>query len=91
GEDDLTTVAARVADALGHPLRPPRWGGADDRAPRPGALQGWFAGGTLAVEALQGAAGSLGQVRANLGPDADPALADGPLDGHVVVDLGADE
>ena len=90
--DDLTTVTRRVVEARGATLAPRSWDADDPRTPRAGSLKGWFAGGTLAVEAVTIASAALGGVRANVGVDADPTLA-GDLDapGHVVVDLGEDD
>lgn len=90
--DDLTGVAERVGERVGATVTPQSWDGTADRAPRGGALKGWFAGGTLAVEALTIAARSLGTVRSNVGFDAAQDLGgDLAADGHVIVDLGEDE
>lgn len=98
--DDLTHVAAQVADRAGATVTPRRWDPPEPRAPRAGALRGWFAGGTLAVEALTIAADRLGTVRSNVGFDdaqdlgGDLAVDHGgdlAVDGHVIVDLGEDE
>ncbi|MDX1659370.1 MAG: hypothetical protein R3343_11160 [Nitriliruptorales bacterium] len=56
------------------------------RQPRPGAIRGLFAGGTLCTEAVLLATESFGTVRSNVAPgDLD---ADSP---HLFLDLGEDE
>ncbi len=92
GADDLTEVATRVAAQVGAHVEPQRWEAPQARDPRPGVLKGWFAGGTLAVEALTVAADQLGPIASNVGQETDREL-DGGLEtsGHVIVDLGEDE
>lgn len=93
GEPDLTEATERVVEAAGPAA--PSWPVVlpDVRvSPTPGRLAGLFAGGTLAAEALE-LAGRLGQVRSNIGADADLApgeILGGGAAGHVVIDFGDD-
>ncbi len=56
---------------------------------RAGGLRGLFSGGTLCVEALAIAAARLGPVSSNIA--LGPQWRVGGADGHVLLDLGADE
>jgi len=92
GEPDLTAATEAALAALEMPVPPwPRWPGAAS-APRPGALRGLFAGGTLCDEAMVIASERLGAVRSNipLRPQwrVDPHAS---ADGHVMIDFGDDE
>src|SRR3954470_1321134 len=89
---DLTAaVEALLADmGLDRPTWPTRPGPAE--APPPGAvLKGFYAGGTLADEAMLIAGPALGDIRSNipLRPDLDLGT-DLSAPGHVVVDFGDD-
>jgi FdrA protein len=87
----LADAAAKAAALVGDGIAPPRAAdldrAADWRAELGAgrALQGRFAGGTLAQEALDVTSALLGPVRANLGG------ADGVDSPHALLDLGADE
>ncbi len=90
GRPDLTQAVETVLRSLG--VTVPAWpvvgqvGPAGERAD----LHGYFAGGTLAAEAL-GLAADLAPISTNLGADAVPAtqaLRGGP---NVIVDFGEDE
>ena len=92
GEPDLTAATEAALAAVGRPVPAwPQWLGAAS-APRPGALRGLFAGGTLCDEAMVIATERLGAVRSNipLRPQwrLDPHA---PADGHVMIDFGDDE
>lgn len=83
GQPDLTVAAEQVLARLGH--APPTWPVADERgwaaSTGGGYLRGLFVGGTLAGEARQLAAETLGAVGGTLGDLAT---------GHAVVDFGDD-
>ncbi len=93
GEDDLTTVSAKVVAAAGLRWRePPEWPAPYQRLPRAGALRGLFSGGTLCDEAMVIAADLLGPVASNIPLEPDWALvADLRSAGHVMIDFGDDE
>jgi FdrA protein len=90
-QPDLT---AAVEDALRRldrpaPARWPVWFPPSPPAPRPGALRGLFAGGTLCDEAMVIASGTLGPIRSNI-----PLRPEWTLDSdspHSMVDFGDDE
>jgi FdrA protein len=66
GEPDLAAAAGGVLRALGRPVPDwPRWPGPPAR-PRPGALRGLFAGGTLCYEAMSIASERLGVIGSNI-------------------------
>jgi FdrA protein len=93
GQPDLTAVVVGVLGQLGRDAPPswPAWHPAEPPTPRPGALRGLFAGGTLCDEAMVIASATLGPVRSNipirpqwtLGPDGER--------GHVMLDFGTDD
>ncbi len=59
---------------------------------RGGLLRGLFAGGTLALEAVQGLAPFLYPLFSNLASDlAEPLTGQTALEGHSILDLGGDE
>ena len=92
GEPDLTAATGAVLAALGRPVPDwPHWPG-PPASPRPGALRGLFAGGTLCYEAMIIASGRLGPVSSNipLRPQwrAEPQA---PAAGHTMIDFGDDE
>jgi FdrA protein len=84
-EQDLTAAVEAALSALDVPVPDwPSWPSPVPRRPRPGALRGLFAGGTLCAEALQIAAGALGAVHSNLsGRQARDS-------GHIMIDFGDD-
>ncbi|MEM9714269.1 MAG: FdrA family protein, partial [Actinomycetota bacterium] len=85
--DDLTAGADRLIEHVGAQVPRPRVWAGGAAAPRPGALRGLFAGGTLCREALTLAEAEIGTLSTNLrDADLDPATP-----GHVLLDLGADE
>ncbi|MGE5131333.1 MAG: FdrA family protein [Gemmatimonadota bacterium] len=91
GEPDLTAAAEQVLRATGTAVpRWPVWPG-PAAGPRPGALRGLFAGGTLCSEAMAIASERLGVIGSNipLRPDwrRDPRS---PGPGHVMIDFGDD-
>ncbi len=98
GQPDLTTTVEGVLRRLGRPVPRswPAWHPADPPVPRPGALHGLFAGGTLCDEAMVVASARLGPVRSNiplrpewsLGSRPEGGRTDG---GHTMVDYGEDE
>jgi FdrA protein len=93
GQGDLTMAAAAVSEALGRPFEEPRsWPAPTQRSGHYTELRGWFAGGTLAQEALLIAAETLGDVASNVAIPGARSLTQG-LDtpGHLMVDLGEDE
>jgi FdrA protein len=91
GQPDLTAV---VEDALRRldrpaPARWPVWFPPSPPAPRPGALRGLFAGGTLCDEAMVIASEALGPIRSNIPLRPEWTLnSDSP---HSMVDFGDDE
>lgn len=92
GEPDLTAATETVLAAAGLPVpRWPHWPG-PATAPRPGALRGLFAGGTLCYEAMVIASERLGAIGSNipLRPDwrLDPRQ---PATGHAMIDFGDDQ
>ncbi len=92
GQPTLTTSAEHVVRAAGLPWAAPRsWPAPDSRGPRPGALRGLFAGGTLCEEARFVLAARLGPIRTNLVRGSATALPDDlRADGHLVIDFGDD-
>jgi FdrA protein len=91
GQPDLTAAAEAALRALGTEVpRWPHWPGRN-APPRPGALRGLFAGGTLCDEAMVIASGRLGAIGSNipLRPEwrVDPKAA---VTGHVMIDFGDD-
>jgi FdrA protein len=88
----LTAVAERVVDVAGLTWPAPRrWPAPGGRVPRPGAVRGLFAGGTLCEEARFVLADRLGLVRSNVASDAGSGLPDDlRADGHLVIDFGDD-
>jgi FdrA protein len=92
GQPTLTDVAQRVVEAAGLRWVSPRsWPVRDRRRPRPGALRGLFAGGTMCDEARLLLTERLGPIRSNTAPDADSRLPDDlRADGHLVIDFGDD-
>jgi FdrA protein len=92
GQRDLTAATEDALRTLGAPVpRWPHWPGRNT-APRPGALRGLFAGGTLCDEAMVIAVEQLGPIGSNIPLQADwridPRL---PATGHVMIDFGDDE
>ncbi|MDQ3476383.1 MAG: FdrA family protein, partial [Actinomycetota bacterium] len=90
GQLDLTQTVESVLAAVG--TSAPSWPvlGRDQHPGQPARLHGYFAGGTLAAEALL-LLDELAPISTNLGPAAVPAneaLAGGS---HVIVDFGEDE
>jgi FdrA protein len=96
GEPDLTAATGALLTELGVTVpRWPAWPGTP-AAPRPGALRGLFAGGSLCTEAMVIASERLGPVRSNipLRPDwrLPPDWRSAPGQGeHIMVDFGDDE
>ncbi|MDQ4037307.1 MAG: FdrA family protein [Actinomycetota bacterium] len=90
GEPDLTQAVETVLQALG--ADPPTWPvlGAAQIIGAPACLHGYFAGGTLAAEALV-LAQALGPISSNLGRTAVPAAQALSGDRHIIVDFGDDE
>lgn len=90
GQPDLTQAVESVLQALG--AEPPTWPvlGAAQSVATPACLLGYFAGGTLAAEALV-LAEELGPISSNLGRNALPAAQALAGHRHVVVDFGDDE
>ncbi len=100
GEPDLTAATEAALRAGGHPV--PAWrqwppadgtpAGRVDGPPRPMAVRGLFAGGTLCHEAMVIASERLGAIRSNvpLRPEwrADPLASS---TGHVMIDFGDDQ
>lgn len=94
GRDDLTTITERILDAVGASAAVPEsWPADPAPATRPGRLVGLFAGGTLATEAVLLASAVLTDpVHANVATSVATDLgSDVTADGHVIIDLGADE
>ncbi len=90
GQPDLTEAVEAVLRSLGAAV--PSWPVVGHLGPagEPADLHGYFAGGTLAAEAL-GLTADLATISTNLGADAVPAtqaLRGGP---NVIVDFGDDE
>jgi FdrA protein len=93
GRPDLTQRAAEVVRAVGGqvPSEWPTWGVRPAPGPA-GRLVGLFSGGTLCAEATLVADASLDGVRANVVVEERRRVQGlGPLDGHVLIDLGEDE
>jgi FdrA protein len=93
GQPDLTAATEQALVALGVDVPTwPQWPGSP-ATPRPGALRGLFAGGTLCDEAMVIATERLGQIGSNipLRPewriDANPSA----VTGHAMIDFGDDE
>lgn len=97
GEDDLTAVAEKAVTALGRTVPEwPHWPARTVQVPRPGALRGLFAGGTLCDEAMLIAGDALGPIRSNVslaasGPPGAPWSLHDRSEGHCMIDFGADE
>jgi FdrA protein len=91
GRPDLTAAVEAILSRLGVAVPPawPRWGSSDEGGPS-GTVRGLFGGGTLCQEAMAVAAQTLGEIRSNVPLRSAWTLAGGS-DGHVMVDLGADE
>ena len=93
GGGDLAAATRGILDTLGVAVPAwPVWPGPGQR-PRPGALRGLYAGGTLCAEALDIAAARLGPIRCNLpSPSGNglPLPDDLRADGHLMVDFGDD-
>jgi FdrA protein len=92
GAPDLTAMVESVLAHLGQPA--PAWPAlAHDPAVPTGSggwLRGLYSGGTLCVEAMVIAANELGPVRSNIPLRPGWTIAAGS-EGHVMLDLGADE
>lgn len=81
GQDDLTVTVEKALSALGVPAgRWPSWPAPVPQHPRPGALRGLFAGGTLCSEAMLIATAALGPVRSNVPLRPEWELAPGEPD-----------
>src|SRR4029434_1504878 len=88
---DLTAAVAEVLHHLSIPVPEwPAWTPPSDSVGGGGWLRGLYSGGTLCVEASVIAAETLGPVRSNVPLRPDWTVVDGG-DGHVILDLGADE
>jgi FdrA protein len=91
---DLTSAVEAILPRLGVavPAAWPTWGSEDGGDPdRPGGtVRGLFGGGTLCQEAMTVAAPMLGEIRSHVPLRSAWTLTAGS-DGHVMVDLGADE
>jgi len=90
GQPDLTQAVESVLQTLG--ASAPSWPvvGTAQSVGEPADLHGYFAGGTLAAEALV-LAEALGSISSNVGRSAVPAARALSERGHVVVDFGDDE
>ncbi len=90
GQPDLTQAVESVLAAVS--ASAPSWPviGQDQRPGQPAQLHGYFAGGTLAAEALL-LIDELAPISTNLGPAAVPATEALSGGSHVIVDFGADE
>jgi FdrA protein len=93
GQPDLTALTASVLQRLGRAVpRWPRWRAAPLPPPRPGALRGLYAGGTLCDEAMLIATEAVGPIFSNI-----PLRPEWTLDeslrhsGSLMIDFGADE
>jgi FdrA protein len=88
---DLTEAVVQVLSQLG--IDDPTWPSWAPQSPgpaRPGLLHGLYGGGTLCVEAQAVASEVLGPVYSNV--PLHPEWTAGPqTEGHLLVDLGADE
>ncbi len=92
GEPDLTAATEAALAAVGGQVPAwPHWPGAAV-TPRPGALRGLFAGGTLCTEAMVIASERLGPVRSNVPLRPEWHLgARAPTHGNMMIDFGDDE
>jgi FdrA protein len=92
GEPDLTAATEAALAAVGRPAPAwPHWPGAAV-TPRPGAVRGLFAGGTLCTEAMVIASERLGPIRSNVPLLPEWQLgARAPTHGHMMIDFGDDE
>jgi FdrA protein len=93
GQPDLTAATEQALHALGVAVPTwPQWPG-PPAAPRPGALRGLFAGGTLCDEAMVIAAERLGRIGSNipLRPEWRIDAKQMPATGHAMIDFGDDE
>ncbi|HXZ77195.1 MAG TPA: FdrA family protein, partial [Streptosporangiaceae bacterium] len=92
GEPDLTAATEAALAAVGRPVPAwPHWPGAAV-TPRPGALRGLFAGGTLCTEAMVIASERLGTIRSNIPLRPEWHLSSrAPTHGHMMIDFGDDE
>jgi FdrA protein len=93
GQPDLTAATEQALHALGVAVPTwPQWPG-PPAAPRPGALRGLFAGGTLCDEAMVTAAERLGRIGSNipLRPEWRIDAKQMPATGHAMIDFGDDE
>jgi FdrA protein len=93
GQPTLTEVAERITVALGREWVPPRtWRAPYERAPRPGALRGFFSGGTLCDEAMIVASARLGAISSNIPLTPAWSLPDDlRAPGHLMIDFGDDK
>ena len=92
GAPDLTAAVTQMLSQLSIPVPAwPSWSPArPDAAPGDGWLRGLYGGGTLCVEAQVVASSLLGPVRSNA-PLRPEWTVTADSDGHLVLDLGADE
>lgn len=90
GQPDLTQAVETALTTIGAEV--PAWPvlGRAQEPRRPARVHGYFAGGTLAAEALV-LMEELAPIETNIGPAALPAGQVLAGAGHVVVDFGADE
>ena len=88
GQDDLTALVSKVTSATTWP----EWPAPQPQRPRPGALRGLYAGGTLCDEAMIIASATLGPVRSNIPLRPEWSLPpDLRAGGHVMIDFGDDD
>ena len=92
GEPDLTAATEAALAATGKPVPAwPHWPG-PEVTPRPGALRGLYAGGTLCTEAMVIASERLGTIRSNIPLRPEWHLGTrAPTHGHMMIDFGDDE
>lgn len=92
GQPDITDVARRATEAVGHTWQlTERLAGAVDRGRDGGFLRGLFAGGTLCDEAMILAADKLGPITSNIALEPEWALDDTlASDRHTMIDFGDD-